>query len=841
MNTPRDRILSLVESSKGTWDFAGVAAEIREAVDALQRDGTLIELSKKPIVNIANVALKALEERQRSAQHLQQALISFERQPTALSDDQLRQLAAWFFKIAYSGNAVSPDLERLVRPVLARTQPDVGENVKKFRNDFEIYSRLAAWGTDTIRSTNNLAGLAIAVRVVPLSKNAADEIGAKCEKALAALATRRNLSQAELAKQSLATCRELIMPTWTRYARKEECYLDRQASRALHTCLYGLLETVVRTEELADVAQEMSEEVNTLRARFEQVRFPSSSTLLARVKQEIQGLDRKLGSNIDFAEIKLEIADLKGWIGRSLNGRHGINRMHEVHVDEANLAVDELFQKVERKEQDPAELDSEMRLFEEAIQSLEQQSVPLIASPLKRLLERIRPNSPLLRWAAACPKSSADREIIDDRIKLLRSRLSELWKRMEAQQDQRVAEFRQECTQLDARISTSVELRRTLSEISELARCIDEFTQDRQPELRRDIKRLNDTFARRASNVEALHELIRALLLDVDRAHRRIFSVIDFDALNARAEYAKEWLWLRDFPRANFEQTGQLVSRCFGDIRKLRFRQEKAKAERQARANEVAAELMTEVRDVLTEVGKNPGRPEVWQSLVDLDRAFREIGHLLTDAQRQPLSDAINSGFKSVREARAAFAAEAAKAFAQYNDALSDVLFALEEDATKNAAFEAIERIKPIRAELRNDTRLQRRQRDELYALVSQISSSIDEIFEQANAQAAKEFQHLRADIERLDGEVKDASNWQTANALIETHKQLSARIRDAQVKIAERKEFRAEMDRLWEEISERLRLFRSTRSQTEDLDAVFARLERQGYLMLITEAPSIA
>ena len=78
MSTMRDTIIALREKSQTSWDFATVAAELKDAVETVQRDGTLAEISKKPLVNAGNLALKTLEERQRSPQHLQQALASVE-------------------------------------------------------------------------------------------------------------------------------------------------------------------------------------------------------------------------------------------------------------------------------------------------------------------------------------------------------------------------------------------------------------------------------------------------------------------------------------------------------------------------------------------------------------------------------------------------------------------------------------------------------------------------------------------------------------------------------------------------------------------------------------------
>ena len=61
MSTIRDTVIALVEKSKATWDFDTAAAELTAVIEAVQRDGTLAEISKRPLINIGNVALKVSE------------------------------------------------------------------------------------------------------------------------------------------------------------------------------------------------------------------------------------------------------------------------------------------------------------------------------------------------------------------------------------------------------------------------------------------------------------------------------------------------------------------------------------------------------------------------------------------------------------------------------------------------------------------------------------------------------------------------------------------------------------------------------------------------------------
>ena len=141
---------------------------------------------------------------------------------------------------------------------------------------------------------------------------------------------------------------------------------------------------------------------------------------------------------------------------------------------------------------------------------------------------------------------------------------------------------------------------------------------------------------------------------------------------------------------------------------------------------------------------------------------------------------------------------------------------------------------------MRTEARLLGGQRRELNGLLRAISCSIDEVFEKASAQSAQEFNRIKADIEELDGKIRSAASWQAASSLIDAHKALSAEIREGDLSIVGRKECRTEMDRLWEDLSERLRALRFTRTQTVDLDATLSHLERQGYLLFVDDVPSV-
>lgn len=836
----RDDVVELVERTRSTWRFAEVKSELVAAISAIQNDGSLTDLSKRPLINILNVSANALEERSRSSDHLAQTLSQVSSRLDDLTADEAQQLAAWFFHVAYSGGAITPAIEQVAKPVLARVQGDAAANGRKLSVALDKYTRLAEWGANLNLSEQNLRGLIAASKVLALPSRLPDQLKARAEKAIEGLNSRRALTQAELVRDSVAKCRGLISPVWSQYSRGQQAYLPQNDTVALHICLSELLAAVSDTEGLADVADELKDEINVLRSRFQQVRYPSSTSLLIRAKGEIDELAQRVARSIDFDEMRRLLKDLQARLHQSKRGTKGVNWMHETHVAEALSMTSEVYERIRSRSQSTEALDAELKSVEASVSELQTADRSPTAGQLKRLLATVKKDSLLAAWINSCLRSSEDRRKTNERLIATRERLRELWERMESEQEQRLAQFRANCAEVADHLQESIELRDVLSEILELSRSRDDFTRDKQAEINQILDGLFAKFKDRVRDTPALRQLLGTIHQDVERHHKKIQAFIDFDDLQRRIASAKRWVSLKDFPSADRSAMLAAISRCVTEIRKLRFRQEREKAARQARTDRIAAELQEDLDEASKDASLRPGSHETWQSLVELDSRLRESWHALTEQQRRSLRQGIDAAFQQIRSARAAFADEATRVFSHYNEILSDTLFALEEEPSRERAFEAIEQIKPVRSELRTERRLLKVQRQELIGLLSAISASIDEVFEKASAAATQEQNQILADFDRFQDQIRTADSWKLANELIATHKQLSAQVRDSQLSIAARRSCRAELDRLWDDVAERLRSLRSSRGQTEDLETIFAGLERRGHLQIVDGVPTI-
>jgi len=840
MTISREEIIGLANESRASWDFLALRDRLNHAIARVQEDSTLLEVSKRPLMNLLNVAQKALEERFRSEPHLTEALKTAARSGSTLSVEEAKQLSAWFFHVVYAGRTMSLQLAEQIRPVLARSQGEPGANKKRLGQDIEMYARLARWGIDLQLSENNLCGLLAASLVLPLPKGFSEELRKRAEDVLASVRARKRLTADQLVQESLDNCRSVVTEAWKKNRNNPELFLSQEDSRALHICLHELLIGISNAEGLVESAQEMTDETNRLRAQFQDVRYRSSTNLLVRIKSEMDELSHGVDTSIDFEKLKARVSELGRRLNSSLHGIRGVSWMHEDHVAEAQAVLREVSERLKAREKDPMLFRSELASVEKRLDDAKAVTTYLSAAHLKGLRARVSRSAPLATWYRLCITDEKERSEVEARFDNIRKCLDDLWERMEGQQEVRAAAFVSECDALEQQIQVSIDPAGILSEMVETIRCREDFTRVTRATVQSRIDKLFETFKSRVVNVDLLRQCLDEMLSTITSYHRRIFSSIDFDELDRRITALKRWSSLRDFPVAHRTAVSKQISRCYAELRKLRFRQQQAKRDRQERAEMVAAGLLLEANDAQVKADSAPNKPETWQALVEVDKQYREAFPLLDETQRTNLRNLIDSSFNKVRAARAAFAAEAARVFADYNESLSNTLSALEDDGTREAAFEAIERVKPIRAQLRDERRLMRVQRLELDGLLRAISASIDEIFEHADEKAAEEWEGIRANCERLAAQIQRASTWREARDLITLHKELSAGVREAQISIAARKECRSELDRLWVEIEERLHDTEGSRDRSEDINLLLSRLERQGYLVTVDEVPRI-
>ncbi|HIE01823.1 MAG TPA: hypothetical protein EYP59_16315 [Thiotrichaceae bacterium] len=406
---------------------------------------------------------------------------------------------------------------------------------------------------------------------------------------------------------------------------------------------------------------------------------------------------------------------------------------------------------------------------------------------------------------------------------------------------QRITDFEEECQTLIQSITNTADFKGLQTEVTELERSIDDFSKHAHKQLISPIQQVKLTLHNRINDENALTAYINDINSQIDSYHRRIYSFIDFNELRQQAKLVKFWITNNSnnrFKPKNKGQFHQNVKAMYSEIGKLEWRQKKLRAERSTQAYST---LLNEVKNGVNEAIAHPAKPDNWERLLDLKQQIKKA--YLEPNQKTELHSLLENGFKKVKQQRADFAAKASLIYASYNDELSNILAKLETEATREVAYEGIALVKPIRASLRGERGLLKVHQAELYALLENISSTINELFEQAKQTVSREYHQIRADIERLDEEIKKVKSTSLLDAVIQSHKRLQKSLNETQLPIALRKELRAEMDRLWSSeqgISERMRTLKATRFVGQQLEETIRRLEQEGHLLFVNEVPKI-
>lgn len=832
MSTLRDKVKELRERARNSWDFDAITKAIAELEAEIAESG-LIDLEKQRFQVVLTTIKKETEERRISPEHLLHALESNGANPSSLSEEQGNQLIAWFFKVINAGHEPTPFTEIAIRALASKFQGNAGTNKSRMTRDFEKFSRLAEIGPDPERSERNLKTMLVAARVSVLPEGFNAEIVAKCNSAIELAAQRKAQPRSQLLQSSLDRCKTLVEAKWQDRETGRGSFLEQGISNAIHISLYGIEDTLKQDGEAIEDICTFREDLDMVRGKFAEVRYPSSTTIKLRFASEIESVSQSLAGGYYFDEWRRISRQLRSEIKKCKQGQRGINWMHSDHVKELLSQLDDLDSEIHSKEQNSVALDAELRLMEAKISEIEAQQEPVSPGLIKRLGQHIRKDAPLVLWIH-CIERNDKKGTWTSRLAEIRNKLNLLWSRMEAEEEMRIATFLRECAEVEGRISTSVDLRGVLQETMEMHQSVADFTNQAKSRLTLAIDRLFQAFRKRAHDCNALSEFIQEIHRTIDAHHRKIYSQIDFEDLQYRTAHAMQWVQLRDFPRAEKRNFFDSVRRVENEISKLRFRQEKAFREREQRGQHLMKEFAEEIDTCVDLALASPKNPEFWTQLADLDRQLRVNWRILGDERGETLRARLNTGFDKIKAARTQFAIEAGRVFAEYSEVLNDTLFNLEEEASREAALAAIDRIKPLRATLRTETRLLRHQRQELILLLNNVSSAIDEVFAEAKKASSQEISRIKLDLERLEQAIQSARDWNSANAVIAGHKALSAKIREADLSMAGRRELRIEMLRVWDLVEEKLDAFRASRSREERLDDAIRRLERQGYLMVV-------
>lgn len=324
-------------------------------------------------------------------------------------------------------------------------------------------------------------------------------------------------------------------------------------------------------------------------------------------------------------------------------------------------------------------------------------------------------------------------------------------------------------------------------------------------------------------------------------ARRRAGRFNEFDALD-RAAKSLGWR-VGNSPTEIRNVFQSRIRSLYAGIRSLQARHDQIVREREASQAAAHEHLQEIINEAAVAAEQNPGSPIAWEELVDAQRQLKDTS-ILQAAQRQQLQALLDAAFQKVKAMRLAFAQRATIVFCSYTDAVQNIQEDLETSdppPTRAEAFDAIERIKPIRMQLRSEKELLRVHRNEINETLRAISNSIDEILDKASEEMERQRVLMQRRIEVLAAAIDNAGDAAAISSCLRSHRDLSSEILAATLPAEGRRACRSRMALLFDQLTDKREATGRNRFNASNIEATLSRLETQGYFQWMKGAPRIS
>lgn len=844
MNESLDFLKVLIKQVDETFRLRFLESQILETLADIENDTSLLAPIKTRAATGANMAIRKLHERYEDPFALAEALRNAKGTIDILGREEIEEIASWFFHLAYTRHQITDEMIINFRPLIAVTQGDTDKNKSKLIMDFDRYRLFSEWDFELDLTESNLYGILVSLQVLALPESFVPDLSSKAIACLNQVQARRereiDIPTHKKIEGALTKYADVINPAYERLHDGNQLFLDQNESYVLHACLEKTKAYLENNDMQMRV--ELSNVTNLLRSKFYRVRYRSSTYLFKEIATQLNIVEEELLRSNNFSDIKDRIKHIHTEIGSCAYGQPGVNKMWKYHVVNARALANNIYASIERKELDFDQFSEQVRDVEAQVSEMHLIEPAPPPGAIIRVQDRVSKNSDLRNWAYKCTeRASPQREEALARLNSILDECSSLWNKTIETEQERVQSFIEECESLIAQMQRTNQYSEIYQDIKNHERSIDQFLASSRPVLKECISSAKSQLHSLINNEAALLAYINSISRQIAEHHRQIYRYIDFDTLHVDAVAARRWanhFWLAVEKSKRLELNEQITN-LFTEIKKLRWRQQKHLANIQDYSYD---ELQRMVREEVETALSSPGNPRNWEALNELKRQVDGSRNVQT-VQRNELLEYLVEGLSKVRQLRAAFATNSAVVFANYNDELSNIMMILEMDSSRNAAFDAISQVKPIRTNLREETRLLKVHREDLYATLQAISDAIEETFERAEYASDQEFFHLKADLEELSNIVQSTMNIVTLEDAIQSHKELNKRVNEARLPFSRRRDLKMELERLWSDddgIAERMRALKHGRYLGAQVDATLQSLVDEGYLSIASDVPII-
>jgi len=827
-----EELKALIKKVPTVINFKQTEEKISEIISDIENDTSLLDIQKLPAITGGKRAIERMNSRFHNADELGEYLDSIQSEVDELDEQEIKNISAWFFRVAYSGNEMPSSMKEIFRQIVSKQQKDKKKNQRDLEKKYNWYKKFLEWDSDVQLSRNNLQGLLVSLDVLMLdnvfAQNMTKEVG--------------HLLVSSYAPDKDFPIKVRIPQLVTEYGNiiknniKDKSHLSQNDSFVLHACIGNTLNYL--EDKDIDNREELITSLKLMQTDFYKIRFRSSSVVYNELKSKLDFIEYELEESIDFRGLLESINCIKNEINISKKGIEGNNLIGWHHVKQISNDVNRVFRAVKNKHQNKEDLSNKIKEIELEIESLESVPATVNTKTIKRIQRYFKRDSLLQNWIDDCRKTEKVENEINKRIGVILSKCKSLWDVALKNEKEQVDKFYEECDLVIKTIAIEndyIDMQDYWNEIKELEQSIDGFHKDYKKKLINKARDVKEKFNEWINKKGRLKEYIETINQDIDRYHRRIYSFIDFENLDRQVKLSSWWANHHSFIDDKHQNINRIKT-LLSEVKKLKWRQDKVRKER---ANKRYSELSNEINNVVNGAINNPGDPKSWESLIDIKQQINK-NHLDSDKHKE-LMDILARGFDGVLQKRAEFAARSSIIYTNYNDELSNIMIKLESDVSKETALEGLELIKPIRARLRSETELLKAHRNEIFSLLSNVFQAINGLFEQASD---KEFDNIKLIIEKIEDEIKNTSDYNKFYATVEEYKKLQRHINSVSISMKLKKEIRFKMENLWsgdQGISEKMRKFtKSSRFIGNNLKSSIKQLEQDNYLVFVNDIPHI-
>ncbi|MCX6580013.1 MAG: hypothetical protein NT166_07495 [Candidatus Aminicenantes bacterium] len=829
MNFELNQFQQLFKEAQESLFFDEITGKLESGILAI-KDGQgppIPALQRNQLIKAVQQYIDLIQRRKTDPRLFKAALKSY-LSATELSEENYNALEEWFHGVVYATlETVDPEIISFMRALRDKSKFCVKQALYK---DLELsikrFADISKYAVNTRETLQYAHGLEARIRAMELDES--NYKGLMYQ--IAGVRTETHKKEEMPIGNRTAACLNSYEQTLNSLEKE---HFDRHTSYVLQVSFFRNRQAIEESEIDDEQKELLIRQLDKLEARFDPVRYLSSTTLYLRnYEPKISEIRNAIQQTLDFDNILKAIDNLRK---QSQQGKkEGADKLAKYHKDIIEEAAKKLNDMLNRRCNDPEALTREVRRLIGEVNELEGKQV-LFRGTLSHIQKQIKMAE---HWAEKINKNLLE-TLRDLKLKCstIGDNIDERYQNYVDSQINSIHAFENAIPQMDDMGDGFKEIQ----SLSQVMNGQDTPLKERDRQyLLKSLSEVKRRFFERFNNVEEINTAFDTLNKKVNKAAMNLHYAVDLTKLSNEIKGIEFRVKMGRFPHNDKEYFEVQIRKTYGRLRELRKKHEEYLERRAADQAAVFDELSNEIEQCAQMAQERPGHHTSWENLVNAGRQVREE-KLLSGEQRQKLFSQLDKAFSMIREERARFARQACVVYGEYADIIQNILAPLEQTIprpTREDAFDATEALKPLRIKLRNERRLLASHRTELEESLRNVSDAITEILDQASNDMYNNYLHIQRQIDGLTGKIKNVKTSPDLTSVISEHKELYAAVRTTELSMQGRRECRSKLEALWSLISEKKQDFSYSRFDPSKVNETLARLEMFGHFLWMDEVP---